>query len=193
MLTNGTPRRRDRGIAQGLPRAGGAEQRGVDCRGGSCVWRSQLPLVGVSVSHDEASWQLSSCRRTFRLVSTSISQIEGPQTPRLSHTPRVAKSRAARVILSREMASSRVIAKMSRFQIDLDEASKRLFQLQPQSRRRKAAARDFSHKAAGDKDQPCLCYFRLILQPILMRRSGTYQVLDIGVMQDDNLVFYQIK
>jgi hypothetical protein len=98
-----------------------AERRGRLSRGK--LWRSQLPLVGVSVSHDEASSQLSSCRRTSCLVSATISQIEGPQTPRLSNTPRVAKSRAARVILSRGMASSRLIAKISRFQIGLDEAS----------------------------------------------------------------------
>jgi hypothetical protein len=164
-------------------------------RGG--IRRSQLPLLGVSVSHGEASSQLSSCRQAenIYLVSASVSQIEGPQTPKTSNTPRVAKSRAARVILSREMASCRLIAKTSRFQIDLAEAYCRSVFFSCSHKADIVRLRHvISHtRLQGTRTGPCLCYFRLILQPILMRRSGTSQILDAGVMQDDNLVFYQIK
>lgn len=99
MLTNGTPRSRDRGIVQGLPRAGGAEQRGQLSREAGCGDHSS-PSFGVSVSYNEASSQLSSYRRRFCLVSASISHRRPPNSKAFQYSSSCEVA-AARVMVSR--------------------------------------------------------------------------------------------
>jgi hypothetical protein len=113
MLTNGAPPGRDRGIGQGLPRAGGGASE--DHSSPSLVF--QFHMARLRRSSAPAGRQ-----RTFILFLPASAKSKALRLQRLSNTPRVAKSRAARVILSREMASCRLIAKTSRFQIDLAEA-----------------------------------------------------------------------